>query len=1061
MSVRFNATADDLRRASLGFGAQSAWTFTWWGQIVTDRNSFSTFWTLANTVSDTSNCALLQTASDGTSLEYFDGGGGAQAVTALTVGTWYFIGVSINGTSGFVKVSADGSGSFTTVSLSGLSATTTHNFLMFGDSTFNAEFLNGRVEAAKWWSTNLSQVEVEAEKGYRKPVRTSNVRAYWYFTASKTLDNSGNGLTLTESNVVDLEGSPTNLVDEPVAGTALNAIFNPSFETDTSGWRGGGTNFSISRSTTVAKDGTASMAIVGGSASTTVYNPSTDISGSSAIGQREVVAGTQIRFSFWMYIPSAVFSNASSVGMAGTDEGFTDAVSFQFLSPVNTTWQADTWMLFEGTATVNPGVTLKSMQVQIWTNSDVADGTTLAYVDAVSINDRLATDTYTDNSGLTDTQTISRQYGRTVDDTTGLTDTRVYTQHKGFTDNSGLTDTPGITRHFTANDTTGLTDNSGQVNGPAGPEANDTTGLTDTVAKSVQKNPTDDTGLDDDTAITSTFNRPVTDGVGLSDGVGLAATYSRLQTDTTGLSDDTTRAATFNRAVDESAGLTDSATRSFQRPVEDLLGLSDDVTRVLHKTVDDSVGLRDDADDQVNYHRIVDESVGLEDDHEGVATFNRSFSESAGLTEDLTRLWHKTRDDYLPIVDDFTTVTTFNRAATDTEGLSDSFTMSMTWTRSFTDSVGLTDNLTRQLNRQVTDHAGLSDEVDLDLYRLEVIQTDSVGLTDQVGIVRTRTFTKTDDTELSDDVVLSLVSQRSQVDSVGLADQAVVSLTSSRGAVDSVGLTDGVLVTLTHTRTINDSLGLSDAAQTPVVFHRPITDSVGLRDYPSRPDVTFSRTFSDSAGPTDNISVTRSLTLTDSMSLADNVTQSRTWNRTFTDALSISDTITRFASYTRSITDSVGLRDLPSVKVPTQEEWDFSFGNFRKAWRFSLTAKSWGFGDLEKAWRMTMGQQIVETTTVATEDFEVTVSARESGVEIDPTVDPVHFAFETPGTSPSGSTTWVAGEWGVQDQPGDLPDLYLAIGTASGLAAGRYDIWCRVTHGVKTPMDKVGVLIVK
>jgi hypothetical protein len=1065
VSVRFNATADDLRRSSLGFGAQTAWTFTCWGQIVTDRNNFSTLWTIANTVSDTTNNALLQTASDGTSLEYFDGGTGTHSITGLTVGTWYFIGISVNGTSGFAKVSADGSGSFTTVSLSGLASSTTHNFLMFGDSTFNAEFLNGRIEAAKWWSTNLSQAEVEAEKPYRAPVRTSNVRAYWFFTASKTTDNSGNGLTLTESNVVDLEGSPTNLTDNPAQGTALNAIYNPSFETDTSGWRGSGSNFSIDRSTTVGgKDGSAALRIVGGTNSTTVYNPSTDVSGSTPLGQRDIAVGTAVKVSFWLYVPAAQISNVSAVGVVGTNEGVTDAFGFQFVSPVGGgSVVADTWQQYEAVATVS-SVNFRSLQIQVWTNSDVADGVVLAYIDAVSINDRLATDTYTDGSGLTDSSTRGFILSRTFDDNTALTDNIAQSEQYSRTDSTGLTDTAviSVTRNVAFTDSTGLTDNSGQVNGPAGPEVNDITGLTDTVTKSVQKNPTDDAGLDDDTAIVSTFNRSITDVVGLADGFTTATTYGRTVQDVAGLTDGATASSTFSRAASDVAGLSDQATRELRRSVDDLLGLSDDVTRVLHKTVDDSVGLRDDADDQVNYHRIVDESVGLADDPQRVATYYREANESLGLSDPIgERLWHKTRDDYLPIVDTYTAVTTFNRAASDTEGLSDSYVIVLTYSRSFTDSVGLTDNLTRQLSRLVQDDTGLTDEVELDLYRLEVIRTDSVGLTDQFTVARSRTFTKTDDTELSDEVILSMVSQRSQADNVGLADQAVVSLASSRSAADSAGLTDSFSVTLTHNRTITDSLALTDSFTAPVVFSRPITDSVGLRDYPSRPDVQFNRTFNDSAGPTDYISVTRRLTFTDSLPLADNVTQARSWSRVFTDQLGITDQLTRFASYTRSITDSVGLRDLPSVKVPTQEEWDFNFGNFKKAWNFTPTVKSWGFGDLEKAWRMTMAEQIVEVAAISAEDIEVTVSAREAGVDIDPRVDPVHFAFLTPGTSPSGGTTWVAGTWGVQDQPGDLPDLYLAIGTVSGLSAGRYDIWCRVTHGAKTPMDKVGTLIVK
>jgi hypothetical protein len=1023
-------------------------------------------WTLANGVSDTSTNALMQTDSDGNGIEYFDGTKGPTTITgSLTIGTWYFLGLSVNGSSAFAKYSADGSGSFTTVNISGLGSTTRHNFIMFGDSTFDNENFNGRIEAAKWWSTNLSEAEVEAEKPYRSPVRTSNVRAYWYFTASKTLDNSGNGLTLTESNTVDLEGSPTNLTDAPAQGTQLNAVYNPSFETDTSGWRGG-SNFSIDRSTVVGgKDGTAALRIQGNANSTTVYNPSTDISGSTPTGQRDIAVGTKVKISFWLYIPAAQLSNVSAVGVVGTNEGITDAFGFQFVSPVGGGGLvADTWQQYEADATVT-SVNFRSLQIQVWTNADVADGVTLAYIDAVSINDRIATDTYTDSSGLTDTSTVGLALQRTFNDSAGLTDNiaQSWTYGRTFTDASDLTDTRSLTVGLTRTDTTGLTDSSSQINGPAGPEATDSAGLTDSASVSQQKNLTDDTGLDDDVATQLTANRVPTDSAGLADSWGLSTTFARGVSEDAGLTDTTLRAVTFSRAFTDGADLSDSTTRSLLRPVDDLLGLSDEATRVLHKTVDDSVGLRDDADDQVTYNRFHDESVGLVDDPQRVATYDRSINELVSLVDEIEeRLWHKTRDDYLPVVDTFITETIFNRGQSDNEDLADSFLTALTYNRTFTDSVGSTDTVTKLLSRLVQDDAGLTDSVDLNLYRLEVIQTDTVGLADQIDIARTRTFAKTDDTELADDVMLSLVSSRSIPDSVGLTDQAVVSLASSRTVVDSAGLTDSTLVSLVHTRTITDTLALTDTHQAPVVFNRPITDSTGLRDYPSYPAaVVYNRAFSDNAGVADQITFTRGLTFTDSVPLADNVSQARTWNRLFSDLVGVTDTFTRFASYTRSITDPVGLRDLPSVKVPTQEEWDFGFGALKKAWGFELAEKSWGFGDLSKAWRMTMADDVITVVAVNPEDFEVTVTPRDNGLPIDPTIsDQVHFAFLPPDTSPTSGTTWVAGSWTIVPQPGDLPDLYKAIGNTGGLAAGRYSIWVRVTHGAKMPTDEVGTLIV-
>lgn len=153
--------------------------------------------------------------------------------------------------------------------------------------------------------------------------------------------------------------------------------------------------------------------------------------------------------------------------------------------------------------------------------------------------------------------------------------------------------------------------------------------------------------------------------------------------------------------------------------------------------------------------------------------------------------------------------------------------------------------------------------------------------------------------------------------------------------------------------------------------------------------------------------------------------------------------------------------DLAVDYVPTQREWDYRFGDLQRSWTFTGVKNSWRIGDLVKAWSMNMAEP-VKVVGINPEDIEVTISGTEAGEPVDPTLsDQVHFAFLAPGTIPDLTTEWKEATWAPVDQPGNLPDLYKAICTVSGLTPGRYTIWVRVTHGEKQPTEEVGTLIVR
>lgn len=211
MAVRFTAGTDRLHR-TVSLGSKTAYTITGWFQITVDRNAFSTFWSINNAADVGTGAHILQATGDGTSIVVWSTN--QAAVVSATVGTWYFIGISANGANWTGRVRALGAGSFTNVSGTNLSNPSTFNQIRFGESHYTNEQLDGRIEALKIWNVALTGTEMEAEYPYRKPVKVTDVLAYYKWTTSNITDDSGNGWTLTATGTVDIEAGPAGIIDE-------------------------------------------------------------------------------------------------------------------------------------------------------------------------------------------------------------------------------------------------------------------------------------------------------------------------------------------------------------------------------------------------------------------------------------------------------------------------------------------------------------------------------------------------------------------------------------------------------------------------------------------------------------------------------------------------------------------------------------------------------------------------------------------------------------------------------------------------------------------------------
>jgi hypothetical protein len=221
VAVRFDASNEFYTR-TVTIGTVSAFTVCCWVKISTDRNNFSTVWCLDN--NSTLNYQVLQTNTDGTTLMLFTDSGSQRTVGALSVGTWYFVGVAVSGTGGTIKLRAEGAPSFTTINITGGDSSTNITRLRLGESVFGGEWLNGCLASVKVWTAALSASELEAEYPAVDPVRTSNLFAFYRFTGPSTTDDSGNGQTLSGGSGASQEPGPELVTPVEVTGRSAAGL---------------------------------------------------------------------------------------------------------------------------------------------------------------------------------------------------------------------------------------------------------------------------------------------------------------------------------------------------------------------------------------------------------------------------------------------------------------------------------------------------------------------------------------------------------------------------------------------------------------------------------------------------------------------------------------------------------------------------------------------------------------------------------------------------------------------------------------------------------------------
>lgn len=222
MAVGYRADAQN-HEVTLSLGSITQFSVTCWFRLNADRNSYSTVWDVGV---NNSNLFGLQTETDGTTLETYDTNGSTGTHTAaLTVGTWYYFAVNMNGVNGNWEYRAANTGTFTAGSWTSGSASVTATRLMLGESGFGTEWGNIDIAAFKMWhGANLSTVQMHQESYLYLPQRSSNLTCFFPLVGQTLVtDYSGNGRTLTA-------GTGSSVVDGPpiVWGSAYPIVFLPS-----------------------------------------------------------------------------------------------------------------------------------------------------------------------------------------------------------------------------------------------------------------------------------------------------------------------------------------------------------------------------------------------------------------------------------------------------------------------------------------------------------------------------------------------------------------------------------------------------------------------------------------------------------------------------------------------------------------------------------------------------------------------------------------------------------------------------------------------------------------
>lgn len=173
--------------ASMSFG----FTVAGWFRNDSDQNNNATyarFW-----IDTTTTTLTVATMPDGTTPAVFTSGGTVTALVAPPLGEWWYLAVSVLGTTATLyAIAPDG----TVSSLSGTISTNTGNGMtLFGrHPAITDEPFIGSAAYVRAWQKDLTLAELQAERTHDTAVRTAQIWGDWPLdTADDLTDHSGQG----------------------------------------------------------------------------------------------------------------------------------------------------------------------------------------------------------------------------------------------------------------------------------------------------------------------------------------------------------------------------------------------------------------------------------------------------------------------------------------------------------------------------------------------------------------------------------------------------------------------------------------------------------------------------------------------------------------------------------------------------------------------------------------------------------------------------------------------------------------------------------------------------
>jgi hypothetical protein len=225
MAVRFSANTQYLKRTATLPSNGANHSVCMWVKRKVDTGTFATCW-YAHVTTGAQLESWLETETGGDQLFMFElpGTESDLAGPTLTIDTWFFIGYQRTNTSRSLYYGTEAGGTLTKVTNTD-SRTVTNAFsdIWIAQDIYTEGF-NGEIAYVRFWSTNLSDAEMDAEWRSVGAVKTASLYGDWRLATAATAatDSSGNANSMT------VNGTPTNGGTNPTPpGSAASA--SPAF----------------------------------------------------------------------------------------------------------------------------------------------------------------------------------------------------------------------------------------------------------------------------------------------------------------------------------------------------------------------------------------------------------------------------------------------------------------------------------------------------------------------------------------------------------------------------------------------------------------------------------------------------------------------------------------------------------------------------------------------------------------------------------------------------------------------------------------------------------------